>query len=465
MAELIELLIFTRYPRPGEVKSRLLSALGPEKAARLQQRMCEEVVGTARGFRQARQAGRTRLTVCTTGAGKREFRAWLGPDLNYRRQGRGELGERLSAAMFASLRPRPWQGGNPPAQALLMVGADLPGLNPALLQQAADELRNHDVVLGPALDGGYYLIGLKAPQPRLFRGIDWGSEQVREQTRTAIERLGLKAAILPPLGDIDRPEDLAPLYHDHRFSDLLRDAPPLISVIIPTLNEARHLGATLAALAGGSEVEIIVADGGSVDHTHRLAAAAGAVVLRSQPGRARQQNRAADRAKGRYLLFLHADTFPPHGYDRLIRQALDDPATVAGAFSLAINGRGSALRLMEWGANLRSRRRRLPYGDQGIFLKKRIFNEAGGFSELPIMEDYELMDRLRRRGRIITLEAPALTSARRWQKLGVWRTMLLNQAMIIGFRTGVSPEKLAAIYRLFPEKPGSQGTTGHDQHR
>ncbi|MFH7320002.1 TIGR04283 family arsenosugar biosynthesis glycosyltransferase [Desulfurivibrio sp. D14AmB] len=447
MSGLVNLLLFTRYPRPGEVKTRLIPALGATGAARLQRLLCEAVVDTIREFHRSRPPGKTRLTVCTTGADEKKFRSWLGSDLEYRRQGAGGLGERMSSAVTTALNPADRRGREKKRpEAVLLVGSDLPGLNPALLHQAAAALRQHDIVLGPARDGGYYLIGLKEPNPRLFAGIAWGTGRVLEQTRAIIKQLGLQAALLPPLFDIDRPQDLAELTPDHRFAELFQPVPRL-SVIIPTLNEAARIEATIAALGQGEGVEVIVADGGSRDRTPKLAAAAGAVVLQTSAGRATQQNMAADRARGPYLLFLHADTLPPPGYQQLIRQALGDPATVAGAFRLGIEGEGVNLRLMEWGANLRSRLRQLPYGDQGLFMTKRIFAELGGFAELPIMEDYELVDRLRRRGRVVTLAEPVLTASRRWQNLGAWRTFLVNQAMVIGFKAGIAPEKLAALYR------------------
>jgi hypothetical protein len=120
---------------------------------------------------------------------------------------------------------------------------------------------------------------------------------------------------------------------------------------------------------------------------------------------------------------------------------------VAGAFRFRTDGAGAALRLVEWGANLRSAVFRWPYGDQGLFLEKRVFDEIGGYSPLPIMEDYELVGRLRRRGSVVTLRAAAITSARRWQRLGALRTTVRNLAMVAGFRAGVPPERLARFYR------------------
>ena len=164
-------------------------------------------------------------------------------------------------------------------------------------------------------------------------------------------------------------------------------------------------------------------------------------------GRAAQQNRGAAVAKGRYLLFLHADTLPPAAYADLIRRALDRPATVAGAFRFRLDQEGLIARLAEPGANLRSTLFRWPYGDQGLFLEKRVFDELGGFAPLPIMEDYELVGRLRRRGAVVTLREAAITSARRWRQVGILRASLGNLAMVAGFRAGVSPDRLARFYR------------------
>jgi len=329
---------------------------------------------------------------------------------------------------------------------VVVFGADVPDLSAALLHQAFDGLREHDVVLGPAVDGGYYLIGMKRDRPELFAGIDWGTARVCAQTRAAIGRQCLSVAELPTLGDVDRPEDAFPLRTDPRFADVWT-ARPLISVIVPTLNEAATLDRTLACVRRADGIEIIVADGSSRDATREIAAQAGATVLVTAGGRAAQQNEGAAVARGRQLLFLHADTLLPDGYAELIRRTLDRPATVAGAFRFRTDGSGPAMRLVEWGANIRSALFQLPYGDQGLFMEKRVLDELGGFSPLPIMEDYELVSRLRRRGPLVTLREAAITSARRWQRLGALRTTVRNFSMIAGFRAGVPPERLARFYR------------------
>ncbi len=229
---------------------------------------------------------------------------------------------------------------------------------------------------------------------------------------------------------------------------------PKISIIIPVLNEAATIQETLIRLQEASEVEVIVVDGGSRDETVAIAKCVGKVLAKSLPinvistaaGRARQMNAGAAAATGDILLFLHADTHLPIGFDILVRQALQNPGTVAGAFELRINAQLLGLRLIEKMVNMRSRFLSMPYGDQAIFLKATLFHEIGGFPEIPIMEDFEFMLRLRHQGRITLVPAPVLTSGRRWQKLGVVKTTLINQLIIVCYFLGVSPEQLIRWY-------------------
>ena len=223
--------------------------------------------------------------------------------------------------------------------------------------------------------------------------------------------------------------------------------PGQISVIIPALNEAEHLKATLLSLKTDPDTEIIVVDGGSRDATRDIALAAGVTVLRAPRGRARQQNLGAAAASGEILFFLHADTQAPPDYAQCIRQALLSPDVGAGAFSLAIAGSSPGLAAITRIANLRSRWLQLPYGDQGLFLPAHLFCRLGGFPEQPIMEDFALVRKVRRYGRVITLPQTVLTSGRRWQHLGLWRTTSINQLMIFGYYLGVAPATLARIYR------------------
>lgn len=431
------ILLFARYPVPGRAKTRLIPALGVAGAARLHRRMTEAVVCEARKFRASHSASGFRMSF--TGGGRRDFRAWLGCDVPLRRQVSGDLGRRMRRAFemeFANSANR-----------VAAVGADVPGVTAGLMAQAMAMLDGHDVVIGPARDGGYWLLGMKRTIPELFDGIEWGGDQVFDQTLEICELRNLAVGLLPTLSDVDRPEDLAEVRADPRFNDVF-DCDPRISVVVPTLNEEATIGATLAELVPApGVVEVLVADGGSADRTRELAEAAGARVLSVAGGRAAQQNAAAAEAQGRALLFLHADTRPPADFADSIRAALDDPAAVAGAFRFRTDGPGWGMRVVEWGVNLRSRLLRMPYGDQGLFMETRVFEEVGGFPVQPIMEDYELVRRLRSRGRVVLLGSSVLTSARRWARLGVVRTTVVNWLMVLGYRVGMPVERLTRLYR------------------
>lgn len=433
-----QILIFARYPVPGKAKTRLIPAIGPEGAALLHRRMTEHVVAMARSA--VRNMGRRSIgiTFCYTGAPLKAFQTWLGHDLSYLPQPSGDLGFRMLWAFKMAFLDS--------AGAAVVIGCDLPDLTADIIEQALDRLEKSNIVLGPAVDGGYYLLGMKSLHPGVLAGIDWGTAYVYQQTCHRIKALGLDVAELPTLRDVDLPEDLARLRADSRFVPLFA-AKPLISVIIPTLNEARELGPVLKRVQEGEMVETIVVDGGSQDNTCDIAARAGAKVVEVSGGRAIQQNAGAALARGRWLLFLHGDTLPPRGYAGMIRGAMASPATVAGAFRFKTDGSGPGMRLVQWVTNLRSRFLQLPYGDQGLFMEKRVFDEEGGFASLPIMEDFELVGRLRRRGKVVTLSHAAITSARRWQRLGVLRTTLINQMMIAGFLRGRPIRRLLRLYR------------------
>lgn len=220
-----------------------------------------------------------------------------------------------------------------------------------------------------------------------------------------------------------------------------------ISVIIPALNEAPNLAATIASARSVSTKEIIVVDGGSRDNSADAARSLGATVLMSKPGRANQMNLGARAAKGEMLLFLHADTLLPAGFDHHILRILDQPTVAAGAFLLEIDGSRRGYRIVENLANWRSRRLHMPYGDQGIFLRAADFHSVGGFPEIPIMEDFEFIRRVRKQGSIAIAPVAVVTSSRRWQTIGVLRATLINQVVTAAYCLGISPARISRIYR------------------
>ena len=206
-----------------------------------------------------------------------------------------------------------------------------------------------------------------------------------------------------------------------------------LSVIIPTLNEENTISHTLDRVRAGRTWEVIVVDGRSTDRTREIASTHGATVVESAPGRARQLTAGVSIATGDTFLFLHADTALPSSFDEYIHRALARSGVCAGAFRLLIDAAGRPFRLIEKMVNFRSRVHQMPYGDQAIFVPADVFHRAGGFPDLPIMEDYALVRRLRRMGRIEIASAPVVTSPRRWLDHGVWRTTLRNQFLIAAY--------------------------------
>jgi rSAM/selenodomain-associated transferase 2 len=220
-----------------------------------------------------------------------------------------------------------------------------------------------------------------------------------------------------------------------------------VSIIIPVLNEGRAVGHLLECLDAVRRPgdEMIVVDGGSRDDTRERATEGADRVLLSKQGRARQMNLGARSATGDLLWFLHADSeVPADAIDR-VRYACGDRGW--GRFDVRLSGRGVRFRLIGALMNLRSRASGIATGDQGIFVRRDLFEALGGFSEIPLMEDIELSRRLRRRGRPACLRTCIVTSSRRWERYGVWRTVFLMWRLRLEYFLGQDPHLLARRYR------------------
>jgi rSAM/selenodomain-associated transferase 2 len=223
---------------------------------------------------------------------------------------------------------------------------------------------------------------------------------------------------------------------------------PALSIVMPALNEAAGIEATLHALQPlrARSVEIVLADGGSSDGTAERAAPWVDVVTTSARGRAVQMNTGAVHARADVLLFLHADTRLPLLADASVLQALAGGACW-GRFDVHIEGRSGMLRVVAALMNRRSRWSGIATGDQAIFVTREAFDRVGGFPVQPLMEDIEISRRLKRRGRPACLRDRVTTSGRRWEQRGVWRTIVLMWRLRWGYWRGESPERLAKEYR------------------
>ncbi len=219
-----------------------------------------------------------------------------------------------------------------------------------------------------------------------------------------------------------------------------------VSVVIPTLNEADTIERTLACVRQAGKCEIIIVDGGSDDETLEIVRKSADRVLSAQRGRACQMNAGAQVATGETLLFLHADTLPPAGFSHLIEQALTDLDVVGGRFDVDLDAPGWPFRMIGALMNIRSRLTHIATGDQGIFVRRETFESIGGYPELDIMEDLELSRRLKRAGKVACLRNRVRTSARRWQKHGITKTILIMWGLRLCHFFGIRPASLKAFY-------------------
>jgi rSAM/selenodomain-associated transferase 2 len=228
---------------------------------------------------------------------------------------------------------------------------------------------------------------------------------------------------------------------------------PKISIIIPIVNEEKVINKLIHYLRPDSSVEIIFVDGGSQDKTVNIIQESGfKVIISPVTQRSYQMNLGAKEATGEVLLFLHGDTLLPKNFVAIILQTIQQKDFVAGAFRLKIDSEQIIFRGLEILVKWRSQLFSLPYGDQAIFLTKKEFEQVNGFDNLAIMEDFALMKKLQSQGKIYLTEEAVTTSARRWQKLGVIKTTMINQLMIIGYYLGIENQKLANIYRQVKKK-------------
>lgn len=219
-----------------------------------------------------------------------------------------------------------------------------------------------------------------------------------------------------------------------------------ISVIIPVLNEESTIASTVESVKSLGPAEVIVVDGGSADRTREISERFGATVLSSPRGRARQMNRGAREAKGDIFLFLHADTRLPSSALDDVQSALRDPRFAGGRFDVTLDGNRWILGVIGNLISLRSRLTKVATGDQAIFVRRAVFERIGGFPDIPLMEDIAFSRALKHKGKVACLRSRVITSARRWEIDGVWRTVFRMWTLKLLFLAGISPVRLKRFY-------------------
>lgn len=219
-----------------------------------------------------------------------------------------------------------------------------------------------------------------------------------------------------------------------------------ISVVLPVLNEEQSIRGTLQSLIRLTPYEIIVVDGGSRDRTLEICKEFAVDVMHAERGRARQMNVGARRASGEVLLFLHADTRLPQSALNDIAAALSDSRYLGGRFDVELEGAHWMLKIVGTLINCRSRATKVATGDQALFVRREVFERMGGFPDIPLMEDIAFCRALKRIGGVACLRSRVITSARRWERDGVWRTIFKMWSLKVCYLAGVSPMRLKRFY-------------------
>ncbi|HEX5012068.1 MAG TPA: TIGR04283 family arsenosugar biosynthesis glycosyltransferase [Planctomycetota bacterium] len=446
------LALLAKPPRRGACKERLAAALGEGRAARLARAMLLDTWSAISAWVSSQPDVDLVLAI----AGAPDEYPLLQPTPSVLRQVEGDLGRRMATLCAGALGQR---------GRVLLLGTDSPGLPVTHIAGALAALADADVVLGPAADGGFWCLGVRGGPQSLngntwLDGLAWHQPDTLAQVEDRARRIGLRVARAAPWWDVDRESDLPSLRAllaaepDRAPETALELARPdgesPLSIVIPTLQESVRLDECLRAVREQpGPLEVVVADGGSSDRSPERAAASGATVLVTGPGRGRQLAAGARLATGDVLLFLHVDVRLPSGGTDLVRGALADPRAEAGAFVTRTvadpslrNLAGPLLRL----ADLRSRLTRHPYGDQALFVRRAAYEAAGGFRPLPICEDYDLARRLAARAPLARIGTPVTVSGRRVQGRPV-RALFVNRMIPPLFRLGVDPALLARMYR------------------
>ena len=455
------LIVFTREPEPGKTKTRLIPYFSAEKCAELHRCMLKDIRG------EMKKADADIIVSYTGGNEGTEFlRRTFGRNTIFIPQNGDDIGARMQNAISEALKL-----GYDKA---VLIGTDIPELEAETIDAAFAMLDVCDVVMGPTEDGGYYLIGMKVTRPEAFNVRLYGVDTVFNETVTALRAAGINVGFVDEYSDIDIPEDIAGFRRRMREDAGIRSSNTgrflsdnaAVSVIVPVYNESAGITGLLEQfLPYRNECEVIIVDGGSTDDTVTRAgelieeyfndSGCSVRIIESEKGRGIQMNAGAFASTGDILFFLHSDSILPKGFPAEIRRTMSKSDW--GCFGVKFPSHNVFMITNRIISNHRAWARRLPYGDQGIFIDRELFFEIGMFPEIPIMEDYEFSLKLKRYGfRPGMTMRRITTSARRYIRpgqglIGETRDILrteLNMWMLRSmYRRGKSPEEIIKLYK------------------
>lgn len=470
--------VYCRYPRAGCCKTRLAPILGKDGAARLQLYMADLLLDQLLSWHDANNPEqRFHVELHSVGGTKEELNFWLGkrkkgrPDFSWLRLKEGDDLDCCFQTSFSRLFKQGYE-------IVVIVGSDIPGMKPRLILEAINKLISGDrtMVLGPAKDGGYTLIGLtKCAAPdlgQLFRDIHWGSDAVYEEQTQIGNQLGFKIQSLSvTLSDVDVPEDLKALEKEGGIS-IRSIVAPSWAIVVPCLNQAHRLESIVLNILQNAKclslASVVFCDGYSDDDTkekvrqlqERYKNDIEIGFVQAAGGRGVAQNLGASHSSSDCILFLHGDSRLPHHFDFHGLSCLSHPGTVAGCFRFGADivhvpeKRAAVswwaflqMKIIELGTNMRVDLAELPYGDQCLFMRRKIFEKVGKFPSYPLLEDLILVDKLKQIGHVGVADCdPCIVSAKRWQKHGFFKVTLLNQFILLAYWLGVHPTTLVSWY-------------------
>lgn len=431
---------FLKAPRVNLVKRRLAGDIGNERAIDVYRGMVE------RQLRQVPRGWTVEIHFAPENA-EEEMRSWLGPNYRYVAQTGEDFGARLKngfARAFASGRTH-----------VLAMAGDCPELDTATLFEVMTRLHRADLVLGPANDGGLYLVALHRPAGELFERIPWGTPNVLSLVLARAKISGISRELLTPKDDIDD----AATYRGYLQRVATESSSERMGVVISALNNAATIGAVVdAARQAFLFSPLVVVDGGSTDGTVELAAARGAQVISAARSRGRQRRVGASAvANADWLLFLHADCILPGNAQALVAEFIEQPRAQVATFRLQFDSPSAFLRTCAWFTRVSTPCTR--FGNQGILIRRAFYEALGGFPEWALFEDVELLRRARAVAPIRVLRGAMTAAAHRFDERGPIRAQWLNARLLSRLMMGSSAGELAQRY-FTPVNGKARSATG-----
>lgn len=429
------LILFVKYPEAGRVKTRLAKALGPERAADLYQKLLRRTLGIAADFKLSpdNQDDPDLFLFFSPPERKEMLKKTCPGPWKFVSQTDGHLGQRMDAA-FRDVFGRRYEQ-------IVLVGSDICDLRVSDITDAFRFLTKGAAVLGPAKDGGFYLIGLTSSFGEVFGFDSWSTPSVFERTVRCLGEAGLTVKMLSERRDIDKAEDLIHVRNQPFLCDQ-------VSIIVPFVGKAVQLACLIdsieAQLWPGDEIIMVRGDVfpemgiGDITPNTRL--------LSAPRGRGVQLSHGAKSGKGNLYWFLHADTVPPPNFGYHVRKLSLATDAALGCFELSYGTSRFSLQLLARWANFRTRYLGLPYGDQGFFCSREVFERVGGFKKRYLFEDVDFVRACSKLGNIMVIPQPLHASPKKYLMRGIFRTSCKNHFLMFLYLLGMNDRRLYSLY-------------------